>query len=380
MKNYFKGFFMPYNDNQFFYAALFWLESLPGGEVFGPSIADRYDKLYIPMNAPKGDGQSSLREFNVSAKREDAMRGKFDLGITAEEANDFFDVCYEALSAGVEEETCSITQISCKHIHLTRACSMRGGGPGYFAFPHSIELALSAAGLDRELLPLAQVYINDDGSLITRMYKDAQNVNYPGRPDTDYKFMPLLSTDELSKMEGATWVEFEYFYRIIPLTAGETYNACYTTAAGDVKTFEDVAVEGSVMLIPHSTPGFDTLSDEELLAGIGTFVKSATVTDGAQYAVGLHDTQYEYRIEATAKPNVVHYISDKARALLITEKTAYAYGANRALLEPGDLLYGTRQSTARPVFKKSIDSGQVRVIADPSIRSVIKLPRHFPGL
>jgi len=365
---------MPYNDNQLFYAALYWAEALPGGQAFTDDICKKHGKPYMPMNAPQQTLDKVECECNPFEDDEDEfflkeerVKYKVESGVSRGQCETFFDAMYGFLREGKEKEKDASNSKDGKFLQL---CRSNVTSKSHFPFSDAIEAGLAEAGLDREILnPHAFAFAHDNGALISmqapeKNFRNVIDVAYIGRPQTGYRSLPSFGLEESAKVISTA--QIEYFYRQIPLKAGQAYTWGYNTVGGGHEAHDEVAQEGEFFMLSHRDVDGDlgALSDDEILNG------DARVTGGCaypknewdRYQPGYFSEKSGVSVEATDDPCIVRELQYPMPCMDVTEKIQISYGRNFQLAEPGDKIVFDEKDKRVMLFRKEeMGSGKSRL-------------------
>lgn len=300
---------MPFADGQYFYAALYWLEALPGGEAHGARLAQQHGMPYMPMQSPQKPSEDVISEQQATA---------------------FFNGCHAALRAGDADVIFDMYGDNTTHIALCRAMT------GARLFSKPVEAGLAAAGLDRDLLPSSFLYLHDNGQILSQHNGRAANIAYPGQAAHGYASYPNFSYDDMIAA-GNTWeARFDAQYRVIPLEEGQEYTTSYIGADGKVYTSVQPAGEDEVMVLRH-TKKSAAMTDAEIIAGAGTAVLTVFTSPKSEYTPGADDGR-GFLIEETETPGVVRWQSKPVTVMRVTEKMQMHYGMSFVTAKPGDVI------------------------------------------
>lgn len=300
---------MPFTDGQYFYAALYWLEALPGGEAYGAQLAKEHGMTYMPMQSPQKPSEDVITEQQAAA---------------------FLTGCYDALRCSDVDTIFDMYGDNTTHIALCRAMV------GARLFSRPIEAGLAAAGLDRDLLPSSFLYLHDNGQLLSQNSGRGENIAYPGQTSHGYVSYPNFSHDDMIAA-GNTWeARFDAKYRVIPLEEGKEYTTSYVGADGKVYTSVQPAGEDEVMVLRH-TKKSAAMTDAEIIAGAGTTVLTVFTSPKSEYAAGVDDGR-GFLVEDTDIPGVVRWQSKPVTVMRVTEKMQLHYGMSFSTAKPGDVI------------------------------------------
>ena len=210
---------MEYNENQLFYASLWWVSALPGGDAHIDSICERYDKDTITfpqfqsLRKPRthdnlGIEESAMNDFereemfNILSgiplsdnAREtfNQLASKFiETTLSESTLDNFFDTLFEAVKLKACQ-TSSLTEFGSPYIELTQHLVRRTDDPAFPDYPFSdaLEKAIESASISRGALPqsvIIRAYADGQLFVPSGNFSAYQNIpiDYPGKPETPY--------------------------------------------------------------------------------------------------------------------------------------------------------------------------------------------------
>jgi hypothetical protein len=370
---------MKLDNNQLFYATLYWAEALPGGAAFSDDICAEH-KPYMPMDPPLQTADKievdPYKDYGYFPDTEENIRKNItsivESGVSREQFNAFFEAMYRFLTDGGERKRSAGSPKDGKYIELSR-CNPHSDRD--VPFSNAIIYGLQAAGLHSEILnPQAEAYVHDNGQLIVmprtgKGYRDFIDVAYPGRPVTG-RSLPGIAVEDSA--EATSLVSIEYLYRAVPLEAGKTCVIRY----GEDEAYDFTAKEGDVFYISHHDVGGDLnllrqMADEEIISGQNPVLRGGMhlpANDKEEYQPGYADKKGSYSMEATDDPRIVRMLQAPARCMEVTARVQISYGRNFQVAEPGDkILFDEKQRRILVIRKEDIENGACRLVAQGKI-------------
>ncbi len=180
-----------FNDNQLFYAALWWVAGLPGGAKHVPAILDRYGMA--PVDFPPcaiTRGRKKANWFTMSMEEllelEDwEARGynPADEILPPEKLDAFFDCLFAAVRQTAQEKTglCYTFSGRDRYLELRQSGGTSTSHPAWPDFPFSdaLEAAIAIAGISRHALPRKRgLYAHEDGQLFVPARRDRCGIRF----------------------------------------------------------------------------------------------------------------------------------------------------------------------------------------------------------
>jgi hypothetical protein len=340
---------MPFNNNQYFYAALYVTEALPGAKAFTDEICTKYKMTYIPMDAPL----RNPAEFCPSADRA-RVRQLADIGITREECGTFFDALFFSLVndkkklVNKNDANAVFFELCADDDHLELNC------------PH-IAQALDVAKLPRSILsPGHLADLHGTGQLFLTNNVNVTDFPYPGRPENPCKTVTQLRYEDLN---NGKMLSFVYLHRIVQGEIGKEYTLCYELANGTMQTHKKTCRDGDIIAVFQAETPVDlkTLTDEEVVAGLPSLYP-ASIAKASTYVPGFVSPLSKEITEETDDPRIMHIVSPPHKFADVDEPMRFGFGHAFYEVKPGDLLYSSGPGQlVRVVRKEQLDKGVVKL-------------------
>lgn len=343
---------MPYNDDQIFYAALWWSSVLDGAEAWTVDIFKAYGKKPIALTPVKKPNDDRIDD---------------ETPVTQEQFRAYFDALYEYLKDGkAQAEKTSAKGET--YIELGQEAGVSSDSPTYpdFAYSSGIEEAIKAAGIDRYAhMKGTHVWLHSDGQLYVTNGAPGGPVvvplDYPGRPAPEFPLYPYFREQDMTNTYDTTW---ETFFRVVPLQEGQKYTRGYVAQDGTRQTREDTARKDRVLTLGQyeSSVPLKDLTDEEILA-FGPRITHSMADDAKEYVPGFEDKPHNARVEATDDPRIVRHLKGPVKVMDVTQKMAIGFASGFTIAEPGDKIIVEQAGYSPRVMKKaSLENGNVRLI------------------
>lgn len=339
---------MAYNDDQFFYAALWFATTLDGAEALTDGICKAYGKKPIPLSPVK---QPNPRHNGTP--------------VTEDQFRTYFDTLYATLKDGRTERTHHTSSgRDGQFLKLSRAPGASRSQPQWpeVAFSPSVEAAIAASGIDRNAHTKGcYVYIHDTGDVFVNVTQadgpmTIASLDYPGKPPAPYRTLPAYTRSDMADTRLMVWEEQ---YRIVDLAPGQGYMSGYVGVDGKRYFSEAIADEGHALLVGNfeSTVPLATLTDAEILAGSAK-INGATAFRRDEFQPGFFDPDSRKWVEETSDPRIVSQRTGPVRVMDVTENIALHSGYSFAIAKPGDLIVQeSAGSTPRVVTRGEIENG-----------------------
>ncbi|HYD19044.1 MAG TPA: hypothetical protein VEF76_11245 [Patescibacteria group bacterium] len=341
---------MAYNDDQLFYAAIWWATGIDGAEAYTADVFKAYGKTPIAVTPAK--------EPNKDHDGTPVSEAQFRV---------YFDVLYEGLKNGVEK-TQRTYEPGSGYMKLERSFATSSNNPAYPDFPYSdvIEMAMAVSGVTRHMHGTGNhVAIHETGQLFVTQKSGEryqwQELPYPGAPEQPFASAPVYTAAD---MKGAKPVVWETFYRVVPLEEGQVYQSGWIAVDGNRYFHEGTARAGQVLTLGQydSTVPLASLTDAEIIAGTEK-ITGSMASDAYEYAAGYIDERHQSSLEATDDPRIVRHLKGPVMALEVTEPLALHAGSSFVIAKPGDRIITEQEGyTPRVIRRESLESGKVRFI------------------
>ncbi|MCB9990927.1 MAG: hypothetical protein H6867_06060 [Rhodospirillales bacterium] len=399
---------MAFNENQFFYAALWWLAALPGGKTHTANICARHGKTSIDFpqfditrkpqkwkagaedlspQTPEDVVNLMLNALGVSEQAREFNREAaqaIEAPLPAQTLDVFFDSLFEALKNKTDFQHTAERRQEGRFIELRQSAAISSLHPAYPDHPFSddIETAIAKAGIDRGALPQSTgIILHDDGQMFVPQAQQGKpqwlmdTLNYPGKPDLPYQHLALQAKD-MNHCPRLTW---ELLYRVVPLQAGQAFKTGWMTVSGSRTENEDIAGEDQVLVIGNSDVEnpelLETLTDEQII-NFHPSIKRSMAARRKEYQEGYEDRAYNMSVEAADQPNIMRKLIADIAYIKVKAPVQIGHGLSYAIAQPGDfIIRESERSAPRVIRKSSIDQGAVRFIVPPQDAA-----KPYPGL
>lgn len=368
------------NENQMFYAALWWAAQLPGGAEQVPAILARHDKapVMFPPFTPKR-GREEINPFEMSDEKIEQLEEWERTGYNPADAvldgpviDEFFETLLAAMRSTEKLEYTSSG--GHRYLDLRQSIGTASNHPAYPDRPFSvtIEAAIAVAGIHRHALPQnASCYLHNDGQLFVSRDKDSGygrvSVDYPGRPALPYRTLVLEPAD-MDHYPVLTW---ESLYRVVPLRPGQTYKYGWMTVAGERAEFEDTSRGAQALIIGNndagSTEALTRLTDEEIIAFHPSLRGSHATWQPEEYRPGYKSAFNNSFVEATADPRIVRSLIPGIAFMKAAEPVQFGCGSDFNVAQAGDfIIRESARSLPRVIAREMTENGRVRFILPPT--------------
>ena len=379
---------MAFNEDQIFYACLWWAKHLPGGKDHADAICARYNKPavtfpyynpeYKPYDATQIKESAVAREFNEYGLKERLAKirdGSFDRAamaeisepLTPEQIDTFFDELFHETKFKAVKVIEDNPNVKFNFIELNRSAVMVGTD-GFFSFCDEIEMAMNRADIPRGKLPqFGNLDIYSDGQMFVRETQSGERVHsvmfdYPNKPALPYKHFSLTAQD----MDSYPRLSRKNTYRVVPLEEGQQYRVTFPMVGGKQFVSEPRrANEGDAILIQRhefaDPKDFDLLSNEDII-NLHPSVRSFGVNNPERILDGTAHL-YPTRGERTGSPHIINQYMDNIAYMIVDRPVQVGRFFDYDVAQPGDyIIRETEKSSPKIIRKQWIDEGKVTFV------------------
>jgi hypothetical protein len=328
---------MPFTDQQFYAAAQWWADRLPGR---GGKPSQETSSVGKVREDAEALAESLTREFLPNARAPEK-------GVTDAQYNIFVEILAERLKYSLPQKT-----LDGAAFHAIEA--------DYGPMTSALVFACQIAKISGDLLPFkTSLYLQDDGQILAPLsYQSCKPLAYDGAPDVAY------ADAKKADFSGCPYFMQEKRYFLVALAEGQEYTQAikYTKGTEYVKC---VAKEGEILAAElTAAAGSNPPTAEDILAAKDhPAVKYISGWDKADAADGATEKYGSGRVEKLNKDHV-RVLSLPFRAKEVTETAGTGFGGHYQLLQPGDFITETVNAkhgyTSTDIIRKSaLDSGAV---------------------
>lgn len=384
---------MAFNEDQIFYACLWWAQHLPGGASQAEAICARYNKApiefpeyeptYKPFDASDIRKSAVAREFNKLGFKERLAKihdGEFDRAameeisqpLPPEQIDLFFDELFRETKRKAADITANNPRVPINFIMLEQSPVTSSQSPAFPDHPFTdvIEIAMNRAEIDRGRMPQrGYVEFYSDGQMFVKrsVTRDKMpptvELDYPQKPVLPYKHFPMTA----ESMDSCPQLSWKLTYRIVPLEEGQEYRVTWPqVGGGQYVSPTNIASKGEAIFIQRheflNPDDFDTMSDEDIIA-LHPSVKMLSVRNLESVMGGTDYLYFKMRVETTDKPNIIHEYMENIAYMVVNRPLQIGRGFEYRVVQPGDyIIRESEKSSPRVISKALIERGAVNFI------------------
>ncbi len=240
-----------------------------------------------------------------------------------------------------------------------------------FPFDKYTEHALEKSGIDRKfLMGKAPFYLHDDGQILVPELLDnkrgaVKSLPYPRQPDLPYTLVNVFEED----MAHCPQFIWQTDYRVVPLREGQPVKWVYPDVYGKRVEYDEIAQKDDVAVVTISGLATGTLndpSDDDIIMGAGNVIQNR-ICQREEFTPG-YDRLWGLFIQATGQPSIVREISAPFPVMDVREPVQIHLGHAFSTAAVGDkLIIESKDSAPRVIRKKWLDDRHVVFVPSTSV-------------